>query len=208
MGTINDLHPISLVHHSRCTSGFQQRIVYQLRIQHTASQSGGTAIHIADIALSAQPVHDYRTHRIRLQFSCISGSLPLSSRVHIRPCVQLRLRIVVKAGHEIISNLIKTSAHNRKRRFDTDKEFMMMFHQIIDVLLAVKTTIHDQLEFFKIKEINIFDEIFNHLYIRDVSCKFSVVYRKPRLLAIKQSEVNLWKRITFFVLPILDLFYQ
>ena len=85
---------------------------------------------------------------------------------------------------------------------------MMMFHQIIDVLLAVEASVHDELEFLQLEEINIFNEVLDGLYISDVTGKFPVINREHGFFTIQKCKVYLRERIPFFVLSILCLFYQ
>ena len=53
-----------------------------------------------------------------------------------------------------------------------------MLHKIVDVLLAVEASVHDKFKLVEFEEINILNEIFYSLNIRDVACKLSVVYRE------------------------------
>ena len=95
MRAVNDLYAVSFVNHARRSGCFQHRVIHCFCIEHTAPESGRTAIHIADIVLSSQSPDDCFTDRIRILRPGAMGLLLFPARVHIRPCIQLCLSILL-----------------------------------------------------------------------------------------------------------------
>lgn len=62
---------------------------------------------------------------------------------------------------------------------NTYEELMVMLHQVINILLTVETSIHNEAQFLHIQEINVQHQISDQTDVCRISCKLAEINRKP-----------------------------
>lgn len=71
----------------------------------------------------------------------------------------------------------------------------MLSVKAVDIVLRVKTSVHDKLGLSKVQDIQILKEIYNVLGIRDISGEFTVVKGQAGFFAKNKDQIDLWKPV-------------
>lgn len=79
---------------------------------------------------------------------------------------------------------------------------MVLLHQIIDVLLTVKSSVHDQIRLNHLQEVNVLQKIGNRSDISRISRKLPVIHGKHGYFPIEQGEIDLLQIVSLFVFPV------
>ena len=78
----------------------------------------------------------------------------------------------------------------------------------IDVICAVVSPVHDQLDFLISENIKFADQLTNRLDIRNVSGKLPVVERQAAVFPEKKGQIDLRQVLTVFVFAVSDLLHR
>jgi len=92
-----------------------------------------------------------------------------------------------------------------KREPNPYQKLHMLSVKAIDIVLRVKTSVHDKLGLSKAQDIQILKEMFNSLGIRDISGEFTVVKGQAGFFAKNKEQIDLRQPVILFVLAPLNL---
>lgn len=151
---------------------------FQLILQ--AGQVFGETQPLIGTALVVKVYMDIDSPLIAYAFPCpglLFFVIPFIGKAH---GVQAYIIVVIFPADQLFpTDLIKMFPGNFQSASNTYEELMVMLHQVINILLTVETSVHNESQFLHIQEINVQHQISYQADVCRISCKLAEINRKP-----------------------------
>lgn len=96
-------------------------------------------------------------------------------------CLRIEADVLIKilpVSKRFAADLIQVFPNQFQVAPCSDKELVVMFHEVIDVPLTKETAVHHEAEFLHFQEVDVFQEILDGHDIQRVARHLPVVYRQ------------------------------
>ena len=122
-----------------------------------------------------------------------------------RMAVQLVRVVEAVVGAELFVQRLQVLLDKGKGHPARDDEFDMLLEEGVDVVLAVKASVHDQLDFGVPENVQLRKKSLHRLDVWNVSGQLAVVEGETRGLAEDQGQIQLGQTVVLLVLAVLNL---
>ena len=112
--------------------------------------------------------------------------------------------VMFEASKRVVDR-IQIFSDKDQRRLGRHEELHMILKQVVNIVLTIKTPVHDQINPRITKNIQLFKQMADCLGIRNIACEFSIVKRQVGLLPKDENQIQLWELVVLLVAAILHL---